>query len=184
MRKEDCWGRATVQIRLCIQNGETPNGSDPSFFSFIIPGLVRAVMAPSCFAFSAATLYWRFHMCWILLHTAPGSAPLPRWHSHTDHQTTIVLCVYCSRSSRFVLCLYHQGSSYCLRLLLSWALAKNYRTTPPGNSESCLHLPCVVLAINVFAVVNGGVKPNKVHQYLIHCRIKRKRNISFEFSWF
>lgn len=54
MGKEACSGRAEVQIRLCIHNGETQNGSDLSFFSSIIPGLVRAVMAPSCSAFSVS----------------------------------------------------------------------------------------------------------------------------------
>lgn len=92
-------------------------------------------------------------MCWIWLHTAAGSAPLPRWHSHTDHQTTFVLCVYRPGSCRTVLSLYHQGSFYCQMLVGSWALAENYRTIPSGNSE-LLDFPCVVLAINVFAVVN------------------------------
>lgn len=134
MRKEDCCGRVEVQIRLCIHNGETQSGSDPSFFFSIIPGLVRAVMAPFCSAFSVPPCIGGF-TCWTWLHTAPGSASLPRWHSHTDHQTTIVLCVYCSRSSRIVLFLYHQGFFYCLVLMLSWALAKNFRTIPSGNSE-------------------------------------------------
>lgn len=69
--------------------------------------------------FSLLTTYGRFHTSWIWLRTAPGSAQLSRLYSHSDHQVTSVFCVYTSRSSRIVLCLYCQGF-FCHPMLGPW----------------------------------------------------------------
>lgn len=144
MRKEDCCGRVEVQIRHCIHDGETQNGSDSSFFSSIIPGLVRAVMAPSCSAFSVPPCIGGFTCVghgWILLFTLP------------HFQGGIPILTIKQRLSFVFIAPGHPQLSCALSprlLLLSNAcalmgLATNFRAIPLGSCE-LLHLPCVVLA--------------------------------------
>lgn len=131
-----CSGKAEVQIKLGIHNGESCGVNDSFLCSSITPGLVGALTAPSYSPFSVLAMYGRFHTSWIWLHTAPGSAQLSRLHSHSDCQVTSVRCVYGSRLSRIVLCLCCQGFFCHLMLALSRALATNDR--------ACWSSPCCI----------------------------------------
>lgn len=131
MRKDDCCGRVEVQIRHCIHDGETQNGSDSSFFSSIIPGLVRAVMAPSCSAFSVPPCIGGFTCVghgWILLFTLPhfqGGIPILTIKQRLSfvfiapgHPQLSCACI--TKASFIVQCLCSHGPGYKFQGNPSW----------------------------------------------------------------